>query len=295
MGSLAFLTQEEGHGMPTRIVTDSACDLPESVAGAYGIVVLPCFINIGDQSYLDGVELSRRRFYEELPHYKSRPTTAAPGIGVFERAYRQLADEGADEVVSVHVSGLLSNTVNVARLTAASSVGVAVYVFDTGQLTLGTGFLALAAARAANKGKSAHEILALLQGMAARVFAFAALDTLEYLRRSGRLSWLQSGFGNLLKVKPIVTIHGGEIRLERVRTNAKAMRRLVSLTGDLGSLAQLAVVHAAAQEKAMELLHRLGPIIPSDESPLCVEVTPVIGTHVGPGSVGLVCVAREKR
>lgn len=274
--------------MAIKIVTDSTCDLPRSVIDEQNITVVPCYINFDDQSYLDGVELSRQEFYQRLLDSDSLPTTSAPGIETFEKAYRQLATQGTSGIISIHVAGSLSNIFNIAQLAAERIDKVPVTVIDSGQLTLGTGLLVLAGAEAAAAGGTMAAILALLQERACQVYSFAALDTVEYMRRSGRASLLQSGLATLLKIKPLIKMHKGELTLERVRTTNKALERLISLVSDLGPLDQLAVVHTHAPDKAKRLQRKAQHLFPAGKAPFFVEVTPLIGAHVGPGAVGLV-------
>ena len=185
--------------MSIRIVTDSNCDLPEQIIRHYGISVVPLYINIGNKSYLDGVEMSHEQFYVGLPQFEAHPTTSVPGPGQFVHVYEQLAAAGATEVLSIHIGGGLSAMVSVARLAAQETSKVPVTVFDSGQLTLGTGLLVLTAARAAAEGQPVADIVPVLEEQASRTYCFAALDTLEYLRRSGRLSRFQSPFQSGVK------------------------------------------------------------------------------------------------
>jgi DegV family protein with EDD domain len=281
--------------MSVKIVTDSTCDLPESVVAQYDIRVVPLYINVGDQSYLDGVELSRRAFYTQLPGYPAPPTTSVPGPNVVRQVYEEMAAEGATEVVSIHIAESLSAFVNTARMAARDTHTVPVTVFDGGQITVGTGLLVLAAAKAAAAGQSAGEIVAMLEDRRRRTHAFAALDTLEFLRRSGRLSQFQFGLGALLSIKPLLKMHDGEVDMERVRTSNRSIERLIRLVEKLGSLEELAVVHTNAAEKADALRQQARHLFPAGEEPLVAWVTPVIGAHVGPGAVGLVAVAQPDR
>jgi DegV family protein with EDD domain len=276
--------------MTIRIVTDSTADLPETVVAQWGITVVPAYVNVGGRSYMDGVELSRSEFYELLPGLESPPTTSAPGPGTFARVYERVAAEGATEVLSIHIAASLSNIVEVALMAAQATTVVPVRVIDSGQLTLGTGLLVVAAARAAAAGRSAADIVTLLDDMAPRVHSFAALDTIEFLRRSGRVSRLQYGLGSLLRIKPILKMHNGAIEMERVRTRARAVERLIELVGELGPLEQLALVHTHALERVQALRQETRHLFPTEDAPLCEEVTPVIGAHVGPGAVGFVAV-----
>jgi DegV family protein with EDD domain len=154
-----------------------------------------------------------------------------------------------------------------------------VTVLDSGQLTLGTGLLVLAAA-------SMQEVVALVKDQRARTHAFAALDTVESLRRSGRLSRVQSGLASVLSIKPLLKMHNGEMDMERVRTRRKSVRRLMDLVSDLGPLERLALVHTGAPERAQALRQQAVGLFPEGQEVLSAEVTPVIGAHVGPGAVG---------
>lgn len=276
--------------MSIRIVTDSTADLPEEVAADYGITIIPVHINIGGQSYQDGIELTRQQFYQELPGYDPLPTTSSPGLGAFVQTYERLADAGATEILSIHISAKLSGVLNAANAAAQTTDALPVTVFDSRQLTLGTGFLAMTAAQAAAAGHSMPEIIALLENQVARTYSFALLDTLEFLRRGGRLTRFQSGVGTLLRIKPLLTVHNGEMTMERVRTRRRAEERLLDLLKDLQPVEKLALVHARAPERVERLQRQIQHFLPEQNQPLIAEVTPAIGTHVGPGSVGLVCV-----
>ncbi|MBN1814171.1 MAG: DegV family protein [Anaerolineae bacterium] len=276
--------------MSVRIVTDSTADIPPHLAEELDITVLPVYINIGENSYLDGVELTREEFYENLPTYDPHPKTSAPSLGSVVEAYERLASEGATQILSIHVALTLSGVQNVAHAAAQSVRSVAVTVFDSQQLTLGLGFQALAAARAAAVGRSVGEIVGMLQDMVHRVYSFAALNTLEYLRRGGRLSRVQASVGNLLRIKPLLLLYEGGLTLEKTRTTREGLARLHQTVRGLSPLENLAVVHANAHEKADELWARFRRFVPGIDTPIMTQVTPAIGAHVGPGAVGLVCV-----
>jgi DegV family protein with EDD domain len=275
--------------MRIRIVTDSTCDLPPAMITEYGITAVPLYVNIGDQSYLDGRDLSRQEFYRNLPAYESSPTTAAPSLGMFRQAYQRLADEGATEVLSIHISISLSAVVDVARVAAREEDSVAVTVFDSRQLSMGTGFLVLAAAKAAAEGHSMGEITALLDEQVSRTHVFAALDTLEFLRRSGRMNSVMAGLGSVLQIKPLLTMYDGTPGAERVRTRRRATERLITLLADLLPLEQVALVHTHAPERAEDLRQQVQHLLPEGEVP-SVDITPVIGAHIGPNAVGFACV-----
>jgi len=279
--------------MPIKIVTDSACDLPEDIVAQYGITVVPLYINLADRGYLDGIEITREEFYRQLPDYNPPPTTAAPSPEKFCQVYDGLAAQGATEILSIHMSISLSATVDTARLCAAEKRSIPVTVFDSGQLSLGTGFLVVRAAQAAAKGRPMQDILALLEEQTSRTHVFAALDTLEYLKRSGRMNGAVAGIGELLQIKPLLKMHNGNPTVERVRTNNGATRRLVELLSALTPLEQVAVVHTHAPDRADYVRRQAERLLPAGNI-LSVDITPVIGANIGPGAVGFAVVTARK-
>jgi len=272
-----------------RIVTDSTCDLPDSVVDRLQITVLPLYINIGHKkAYLDGVDMSRRAFYERLPTFKPHPTTAAPGPDRFQQVYERLAAEGAAEILSIHISETLSATVNIARVVAKEGTAVPVTVLDSGQLSLGMGFMVQTAAETAAQGASMIEILSLLEEQASRTHVFAAIDTLAYLQRSGRMNGVVAGIGSLLRIKPLLKMHQGHAESERVRTLNAAYKRLMHLLEEIGPLEKAALVHTYSQERAESLRQLAAHLLPDGEIP-SVDITPVLGAHLGPNAVGFAC------
>jgi len=275
--------------MTIRIVTDSTCDLPEEIIAEYGITVVPLYINFGDEGYLDGVELSREEFYARLPDSDPPPTTAVPSPQQFAEAYKRLASEGATEILSIHISLSLSATMNIAHLAAQEVTSVPVTVFDSGSLSMGTGFLVWSAAKAAAEGRSLDEIVAMVEEQGARTHVFAALDTLEFLRRSGRMNRVMATLGSWLQMKPLLKMHQGEPSAEKVRTTEHATERLISLLKELVPLEKVALVHTHALERAEDLRQKVRHLLPEGEL-LSMDITPVFGTHLGPGAVGFACV-----
>jgi DegV family protein with EDD domain len=280
--------------VPIRIVTDSSCDLPAELAARHGITIVPLYINVGKKSYLDGVEMTHEQFYEGLPHFDAHPTTSVPGPGQFVQVYERLAQAGATEIVSIHIGSALSAMVGVARLAAQETQSVPVTVFDSGNLTLGTGLLALTAARAAAEGRPLGQVIAALEDQASRTHCIAALDTLEYLRRSGRLSRVQFSLGSVLQIKPVLRMNGGEFQMERVRTRRGAGARVMEIVTQLAPFEQLTLVHTHALQKVELLGLQASHLFPTGGEPMIAEVTPVIGTHIGPGAAGFVAVQARR-
>ena len=278
--------------MPIKIITDSTSDLPESAACELGITVVPCYINIGEKSYLDGFEMTHQEFYNQLPSLEVLPKTASTNQKAFESAYVQAADEGATHIISIHVAGTFSSVVDTARMAAGAVQGVSVTVFDSGTVSMGMGFLAMAAARAASAGKSVAEIVSLLKAKAERTIIFVKLDTVDYLRRSGRVSRIQAGLATFLHIFPVLKVYQGVVDLEKVRTRARAFDRLLEMAEAYAPLEDLAVMHTNCLEKAEMIRQKIEYLLPNRKI-WVGEATPAIGTHVGPDGIGLVCVRSE--
>lgn len=277
--------------MTVRIVTDSTCDLPKEIITRYGIHVVPLYINVGKQGYLDNVDITREDFYNRLPVFPEHPTTAVPSIERFRVAYLALADEGATEIVSIHISIALSATVDVARLAAQETSEVKVTVIDSQQLSLGSGFMVETAARMAADGKTAAEIQAALEEQTRRSHVFAALDTLEFLKRSGRMNKYLASFATLLQVKPILTMHMGKPGTERVRTRERAMQRVIDMLTAVGPIERVAIVHThAIPERIARLRQMAAHLLPAGEI-MTEDITPVIGAHIGPGALGFAVIS----
>jgi DegV family protein with EDD domain len=278
--------------MSIKIVVDSACDLPETLAVKYGIIVVPLYIIEGDKTYRDGIDLTREEFYRRLPGFFPAVTTAAPSPKVFKQVYERLAAEGATQILSIHISPSLSSLIESARLAAADTTEVEVTVLDSQQLSMGIGFLAITAAQAVAQGYSMESIVERLNNQIKRTHVFAALDTLEYLKRSGRMSRATSLLGNLLQIKPILRMYCGNPTSEKVRTRRRASEHLLTLLKSMGTLEKVALLHAAAPKRAEDLLQQAVSLLPDIEI-IRSEISPVLGAHIGPGVIGFVCVTRE--
>jgi DegV family protein with EDD domain len=281
--------------MTIKIVTDSTCDLPQEVIEKYGITVIPAYINFPDASYLDGIEITRKQFYEKLPECETPPTTSAPAIGTFARVYQELIEKGANHILSIHISSALSGIYNVAVLAAEAVENMVVQPFDTGNLSLGTGLVVEAAAKMALSGKNIEEIILKIKDIAKRTYTFAALDTLKYLQRSGRVSRLKAGFGSLLQIKPVIRMNRDKITMEIARTNKGAFHHLLETLKSLGPLELVALVHTNAPEKAELLREQASSVFSKIKQAYSMEVTPVIGSHIGPGAFGFVVVTASSQ
>ncbi|MBL8079601.1 MAG: DegV family protein [Anaerolineales bacterium] len=275
-----------------RIVTDSTCDLPLEIIKKYSITVIPLHINQGENSHRDGVDLSREEFYTQLPGYNPSPSTSAPGPDVFLEIYKQLADENVQQIISIHISETLSTTVNSARIAAEQFTRIPVTVLDSSQLSLGTGFLVEKAAQLAEAGKKIEEIVSSLQGVMKRTYVFASLKTLEYLRRSGRMNFAIAKFGELLQIKPLLHMNMGKATAHRTRTQKRATQQLMEWLGEYAPYEKLAILHAGVLAEAKALHKQVLSFLPHEEI-LIVQITPVLGAHLGIGALGFACISKE--
>jgi DegV family protein with EDD domain len=260
--------------------------LPAHLANEYNISVIPAILIIDGKSYEDGGDISRQEFYEKLPKMDRSPSTAAPSSGRFQECYERLINSGADKIISIHVSGKLSGILNSAQA-AAQSFGDIVKIIDSGQVTMGLGYQVLEAAQAALQNVSVEAILNRVESIRRRVKLVALLDTLEYVRRSGRVSWTRASISSLLQIKPLLGVTDGEVhRLGEVRTRTKGINRLLEYFVETAPYEQLTILHTNAEPDAENIVNEVLPYIPF--SPLIVNVTTVIGTHVGPNGLGFV-------
>lgn len=271
----------------TAIVTDSTADIPKELATQYQIHIVPNIVVIDGQSLEDGKDLSRREFYNNLPLMKTNPTTSTSSPGVYQQLYGDILKRGADQIVSIHASSQLSGIFNAASL-GAQAFGDQVKVIDSENLSLGLGFQVLAAAQAALT-QPLDGILSVVKDVRSRARLVAMLDTLEYVHRSGRVSWARAQIGALLRIKPFLEIKDGVVLSKgKARTRKNGIQRLRKMLLDLGPLEQLAILHSNAEADARELLAEMTPRVPT--RPLLVYVTTVIGTHVGPNGLGFVAI-----
>ena len=276
--------------MNIAIVTDSTADIPDELVKAYQIHVVPNLIIMNGQSYEDGKGISRQEFYERLPDMKAPPTTSAAPFGKYQQIYQRLLEQGSHNIVSIHAPTQLSGIFNAAS-TAAREFGERIQVLDSGMVTLGLGFQVLSAAEAVARGATLKVVLEVIGDVRRKVHTVAMLDTLEYVRRSGRVSWARARLGNLLQIKPILEIKGGQVlSLGEARTRRKGIQRLKELLKKLGDLERLAILHTNAETEARQFMDEFKSGLSSD--PMVVYVTTVIGTHVGPNGLGFAAVIK---
>ncbi len=278
--------------MNIAFVTDSTCDLPSDLVTAHKIHVVPNILVIDGRSVEDNKEFTRQEFYTQLPDMATFPTTSTASVGTYQALYEQLFSAGYDQVLSIHCSNELSGIFN-AVSTAAKSVSGQVIVIDSRQVSLGLGFQILEAVEAINQGVSPASIAARLQQIRKRIRLVAMLDTLEYVRRSGRVSWARASLGALLNLKPFVeVIDGNVLSVGEVRTRKKGIARLLEMMQSPKPLKRFAILHTNAEEDARRLLETLAPEVPT--IPLVVNVTTAIGAHVGPNGLGFVALLQDE-
>jgi DegV family protein with EDD domain len=274
--------------LSVRIVTDSTADLPPHEAQELGISIVPLSVIFGEEVYKEGVEMSPDLFYERLAHTKELPTTSAPSVGDFLEVYREVL-KTTDEIISIHLASKLSATYDVACQAAAqlADEGAHIEVIDSQSVSMGMIFMAAAAAKAAARGATIEEIKTLVEGMPPRLHIYIVLDTLEYVRRGGRIGRARAFLGTLMRVKPILSIHGGEVHPEeRVRTRAHAMDRIFQMSTSYPSIEAIGVAYSTGAEEAEALKRRLE----GELTGVNVQMTrlgPVVGVHGGPGTLGV--------
>jgi DegV family protein with EDD domain len=276
--------------LSTAIVTDSTSDIPADLRDELGIFQIPVDLTLEDKTYLDGFDLSRNDFYDRLPTLNKLPTTAAPSSGRFQRLYQEIFEKGHTKIISIHAASALSGIYNAARL-ASKEFQQVIKVVDSEQLSLGLGFQVIQAAKMVQQKLPLESILEAIQSIKERVHVFALLDTFEYIHRSGRVSWAKARLGSILNIKPIVELKTGQVLNQGL---ARARSRGIQFLGDklrkLGDLEYLAVLHTNAAETGIRFIKEYAP--PEISAPLLVNVTTIIGTHVGPNGIGFAAVVK---
>jgi len=269
--------------MTVKIVTDSVADLPLEAVKELGITIVPLHVRFGEEVYRDGIDLTVDEFYSKLAHSKILPVTSVPSPGDFAEAYDKLAEE-ADEILAIIVSSRLSGTYDV----ALQSIGLMkrkcrVEVIDSQLAVMAQGFLVIKAAKAAQVGTGLDELVDLVRSNIPRIDFLAAFDTLEYLRRGGRIGRAQALLGSILKINPIITLRDGVVEpAGRTRSRAKAIDYLYNFAMSYSHIDEMAVEDAACSEDAETLVERLSSKFPRERI-YRSRTTPVIGTHTGPG------------
>ena len=278
---------------PVHIITDSSCDLSEDLAADLGVTVVPLGIRFGMQTFTDRVELSTADFWQRCRASDELPSTAAPSPGAFADAYQRAADAGASDAVVITLSSDLSATIEAAQQAALRPpAGLTCHVVDSRTVSAGLGLLVIEAAELAAAGAGGPEIAEAVRAASKRVRVHAALDTLENLRKGGRIGAAQSLLGSVLSIKPLITVTDGRVEpAGKQRTRARALAHLVDIvSAERSNIAQIAVMHADCDD-VDAFVERIAPLTQSE--PKVMMIGPVVGAHAGAGTIGVVFLEAE--
>lgn len=271
-----------------KIVTDSTADVPKELLERYDIPVVPINIQFGMETYQEGIDIDRPTFFRKLE--EAMPTSSQPAPGQLVDVYRELAEDG-HSIISIHVTSKHSGTCQSATLAKSMLPEAEIEIFDTLSISIGTGYQVLAAARAAEEGKSMGEIIQTLEGIRSRMYLYLTPATLKYLQKSGRVGRLAAALGSLLNVKPVIKVEDGTLELfQNVRTRSKAIDRLVELTEEAVGTTEpvkLAISQAQVPAEAEKLRERLERTFNCDEMHV-VDLACSLTVHGGPGIIGII-------
>ena len=273
--------------MAIRIVTDSVADLPPALAQANDIIVIPCYVIIGSETYRDGIEITADRFYSRLPSLPRLPTTSQPTIADFQETYQRLLDQG-HQIVSIHVSAKLSGTLNsAAQAKAALGDSSDIEIVDSQTASAPMALAVLDAAQRARETSDFREVARRVRGSLVRNHGFVMVDTLEYLQKGGRIGKAQAFVGGILKIKPILTIRDGEVHpVERPRSLQRAKNRLIEIARELAPIRQINISYSTDRVQALGLRAELAELV-SPEHLVESRFGPVLGAYVGPNALGV--------
>jgi DegV family protein with EDD domain len=272
-----------------KIVTDSTCDLPPEVFEEYDITVMPLSVHFGTESFLDGVTISKDEFYRRLRAAVELPTTSQPSAGDFSEAFRPLVEAG-HEVVGIFVSSELSGTCASAHAACNLLPEAPITVIDPRTTSAGLGWMVWEAARMAEAGADVTAVRARMDDMSERMRVYFVVDTLEYLQKGGRIGGARALLGTMLRIKPLLMLQDGRVEpLEQVRTRRKALLRMIELMRQEMSEydeVDAAVLHAQAADEASDLVEQVKDVLPCRRT-FVAEIGPALGTHAGPGVIGI--------
>lgn len=284
-----------------KIITDSSSDIPAQLIEELEITVVPLKVHFGGETYVDGNELTAEQFYQKLSQAETLPTTSQPSPVDFQEAYQKAIEEGCSGIISIHLSSALSGTFQSAQLAKdmVDSDKVPIEFIDSRTATYAIGNIVVAAARAAKAGKSLDECLAVANEIRKKQVLLAYVDTLEYLHKGGRIGKAAALMGSLLKIKPIISLDDeGEVySIEKARGKKKAVRRIFELIEERippGSRVSVAILHGTLKNEAEEWLARLQEKYQVQES-LYAWIGPIVGTHAGPHSIGMLVTPMDEK
>lgn len=280
--------------MTVKVVTDSTSDLTPEEATAVGVTVVPLTVHIGGRSYLDRVEISPQEFFRRLTSEDVLPKTSQPSVGSFVETYERLLRDGAAAIVSIHISGKLSGTVNAARAARDTLPEPArVVVVDSETVTAPLAYGVRAAAAAARAGAGPEAVAAAARSAIRRTHLVAVLDTLEYLQKGGRIGRVRAWLGGVLSIKPIISVKDGEVvPVERVRTRTRALERMIELTAQHRDAVEVTLLHSCSEEEAARVQERIATALP--DVPIRTGwIGPVVGVYAGPNVIGTATLCRD--
>ena len=276
------------------IITDSDASLPADLAAQYGILLVPIIVQFGEETFRTGVDINDISLFERVDRENKLPTTSAPSPGAFVKAFQSAFDDGADAIVCICVSSEISATYAAAMTARETFADREITVIDSMTLSMGQGFIVLAAAEAAHNGASVEEIVKQATDVGPRIHVYAALSTLKYLAMSGRVGKLAAGVADTFNVKPILSVQNGKLELlEKVRTQKKAVARVLELVCQAvgeGSIERLALIHVNNPDGARALQQQLCERVTCPDSTIIAEFTAGLSVHAGAGVVGVVVV-----
>ena len=280
--------------MAIKVITDSTSDLPADVAESLGIEVVPLNVHFGSDVYKDRVNLMPDTFYDKLINGDVLPTTSQPSVGEFIDVYERLGSD-ADGIVSVHISEKLSGTMNSARLASQqANADCPIEVVDTFQVSMGVGICAMEVAEVANSGGDMNQVILAARNAVTRSQCFFMLETLEFLQKGGRIGKAQALIGNLLKIRPMLMLQGGEVHpLGRERTRRKGIAKLVDTVEELAPISGLAVMYSTGQDEAQTLAQNVSKFMIEGREPMMLQIGPVIGTYAGPDTLGIALISAK--
>ena len=280
--------------MAIKVVTDSTSDLPADVAESLGIEVVPLNVHFGSDVYKDRVNLMPDTFYDKLINGDVLPTTSQPSVGEFIEVYERLGSD-ADGIVSVHISEKLSGTMNSARLASQqANADCPIEVVDTFQVSMGVGICAMEVAEVANSGGDMNQVILAARNAVTRSQCFFMLETLEFLQKGGRIGKAQALIGNLLKIRPMLMLQGGEVHpLGRERTRRKGIAKLVDTVEELAPISGLAVMYSTGLDEAQTLAQNVSKFMIEGREPMMLQIGPVIGTYAGPDTLGIALISAK--
>ncbi|HEX7557045.1 MAG TPA: DegV family protein [Leptolinea sp.] len=279
--------------MTVHIVTDSCCDLPDEIVKELNIEVVPLFVNLEGVGYRDGIDIDRREFYQRLPILKDLPKSSSPSPEAFKSVFNQLADEGAEEILVITITKVLSETIGWAQNAAQNFKRTAIQVIDSHNLSLAQGLIVRSAAQAAQAGMKLVELVSLVEDIRSRTFSVALFDDLRYGIKGGRVTKAQGWMASVLDIRPVIGVFNDKILMERVRTRQRAISYMSEVLNKYAPVDEVAFMHSFAADNILAEARAIAArVVPAGKTMLENVLTPIMGTHVGPGSVGFAAITK---